>query len=78
MTDAIADYQTSISMNNLANGTCQLITSATGLGASTNPPPCMFTVRLRLGNLLKVTGPLSAIELYREVLTIEMCIRDRS
>ena len=71
MTDAIADYQTSISMNNLANGTCQLITSATGLGASTNPPPCMFTVRLRLGNLLKVTGPLSAIELYREVLTID-------
>ena len=49
MTDAIADYQTSISMNNLANGTCQLITSATGPGAGTeNPPPCMFTVRLRL------------------------------
>jgi tetratricopeptide (TPR) repeat protein len=70
-TDAIADYQKSISMNNLANGTCQLITTATGLGANTNPPPCMFTVRLRLGNLMKEVDPPSAVELFQEVLTID-------
>jgi tetratricopeptide (TPR) repeat protein len=70
-TDAIADYQRSISMNNLGNGTCQLITTANGLGASTNPPPCMFTVRLRLGHLLMATDPSSAIELFQEVLAID-------
>lgn len=70
-TAAIADYQRSISLNNLANGTCQLITTAAGLGASTNPPPCMFTVRLRLGNLLIPTDPPSAIGLFQEVLTID-------
>jgi tetratricopeptide (TPR) repeat protein len=71
LTDAIADYQKSISMNDLTNGTCQLITTAKGLGANTNPPPCMFTVRLRLGNLLKETDPPTAIELFQEVLDID-------
>ncbi len=69
--DAMADYEQSISMNNLANGTCQIITTATGLGTTTNPPPCMFTVRLRLGNLLISTNPAGAIELFQEVLNID-------
>jgi tetratricopeptide (TPR) repeat protein len=70
-TSAITDYQRSISMNNLSNGTCQIITTATGLGAATNPPPCMFTVRLRLGNLLIETDPAAAIDLFKEVLNID-------
>lgn len=71
ITDAIQDYQTSVGMNNLTNGTCQLITTATGLGTTTNPPPCMFTVRLRLGNLLISTNPQSAIQLFQQVLAID-------
>lgn len=68
-TDAIADYQQSIAMNNLGNNTCQLVTVApTG---PMNPPPCMFTVRLRLAGLLMTQQPASAIELYQEVLTID-------
>jgi tetratricopeptide (TPR) repeat protein len=68
-TDAITDYQQSISMNNLPNKTCQLVTTApTG---PNNPPPCIFTVRLRLAGLLRVTQPLQAVELYQEVLTID-------
>jgi tetratricopeptide (TPR) repeat protein len=69
---AIEDYRKSISMNNLDNGTCQLVTSAApGFGQNTNPPPCMFTVRLRLANLLKSTKPDEAIGLFREVLEID-------
>jgi tetratricopeptide (TPR) repeat protein len=68
-TDAITDYQQSISMNNLANKTCQLVTTApTG---PINPPPCIFTVRLRLAGLLRATQPLQAIQLYQEVMTID-------
>ncbi len=68
-TDAIADYQQSVSMNNLANKTCQLVTVApTG---PMNPPPCIFTVRLRLAGLLSATQPQQAIELYQEVLAID-------
>ncbi len=71
-TSAIADYQKSISLNSLQNGTCQLITSApTGFGQTTNPPPCMFTVRLRLGNLLEDSDPQTAIGLFQEVLKID-------
>jgi tetratricopeptide (TPR) repeat protein len=71
-TQAIADYQQSIALNNLQNGTCQLITSAaTGFGQNTNPPPCMFTVRLRLANLLQDSDPQTAIGLFREVLKID-------
>jgi tetratricopeptide (TPR) repeat protein len=70
--DAINDYNTAISMNNLTNGTCQLITSSvTGFGQSVNPPPCMFTVRLRLGNLLKASNPQQAISLFNQVLQID-------
>lgn len=70
-TNAMADYEKSIGMNNLTNGTCQLITTATGLGKTTNPPPCMFTVRLRLGNLLISSNPQSAIQLFQDVLNID-------
>jgi hypothetical protein len=69
---AINDYNTAISMNNLTNGTCQLITSSTtGFGQSVNPPPCMFTVRLRLGNLLRESAPQAAIDLFNQVLQID-------
>jgi tetratricopeptide (TPR) repeat protein len=68
-TSAIADYQQSISMNNLPNKTCQLVTVApTG---PINPPPCIFTVRLRLAGLLRSTQPLQAVELYQEALAID-------
>jgi tetratricopeptide (TPR) repeat protein len=68
-TDAIADYQQSIAMNNLGNNTCQVVTKApTG---PMNPPPCMFTVRLRLAGLLMAQQPAAAIELYQEVLAID-------
>jgi len=68
-TAAIADYQQSIAMNNLGNNTCQLVkTAPTG---PMNPPPCMFTVRLRLAGLLMTQQPAAAIELYQEVLAID-------
>jgi tetratricopeptide (TPR) repeat protein len=69
---AIADYQQSVSMNSLRNGTCQLITSTpAGFGQKVDPPPCMFTVRLRLANLLEDTDPQTAIGLFQEVLKID-------
>jgi len=69
---ALADYRKAISMNSLAEGSCQIITSApVGFGQNTNPPPCMFTVRLRLGNLLKHDSPQDAIALFQEVLKID-------
>jgi len=68
-TDAIADYKQSIAMNNLGNNTCQLLKAAPA--GPVNPPPCMFTARLRLAGLLMNTQPQSAIELYEEVLTID-------
>ena len=69
---ALADYRQSISLNSLENGTCQLITSAApGFGQKVDPPPCMFTVRLRLGNLLQDEDPQAAIELFQEVLRID-------
>jgi tetratricopeptide (TPR) repeat protein len=69
-TDAIADYEQSITMSNLTNKTCQLVTVAPTTG-TLNPPPCIFTVRLRLAGLLAATQPLQAIALYQEVLTID-------
>ncbi len=71
---AIADYRQSISLNNLANETCQLITSVPtdpNEFANLNPPPCMFTVRLRLAYLIHKESPLESIALYREVLDID-------
>ena len=67
---AIADYQKSISMNNLGNNTCQLVTTAPKTG-NVNPPPCIFTVRLRLAGLLRNSDPQQAIGLYQQVLNID-------
>jgi tetratricopeptide (TPR) repeat protein len=66
------DYRRAIEMNNLENGTCQNITvvPASGFGNLT-PPPCMFTVRSRLGYLLLHDHPEEAIKLFQEVLEID-------
>jgi len=78
--DALNDYQTALSLNNLQKGTCQLVTAATllpapaaadTLPATLNPPPCMFTIRQRLAYLVRQTNPAQAIELYGEVLQID-------
>ena len=71
---AIADYRKALAQNSLGNNTCQLITAdkvKAGFGQNTNPPPCMFTPRLRLATLLEKTDPQSAIGLFQEVLTID-------
>jgi len=69
---AIDDYRKAVSMNSLANGSCQLVTAApVGFGQTIDPPPCMFTARLRLGNLWKRSNPAEAIALFQEVLTID-------
>ena len=70
---AISDYRRSLVLNDLNNGSCQLITSATVVsqGGNLTPPPCMFTVRLRLGNLLRASDPQTAISLFKEVLLID-------
>jgi len=69
---AIADYSQALSMNSLVNGSCQLITSTNaGFGQNTNPPPCMFTPRLRLANLIRQDQPQNAIGLFQEVLQID-------
>jgi tetratricopeptide (TPR) repeat protein len=72
---AIQDYQTSLSMNSLANGTCQIVTAATlvngALPTRLSPAPCMFTVRMRLAYLLRESEPDVAISLFKEVLSID-------
>src|SRR6266704_2195452 len=68
--DAINDYKTSLSMNSLDSGTCQIVTLAT-VPAQLTPAPCMFTVRLRLGYLLEESDPGMAIRLFQEVLRID-------
>jgi tetratricopeptide (TPR) repeat protein len=68
---AIADYQQSIAMNNLAAKTCQLVTTALPSSGQLDPPPCMFTVRLRLAGLLRESDPTQAISLYQEALNID-------
>lgn len=84
--DAIADYQTSLAMNSLqaVPATCTVINASnltmlgfTGSGSTLaaptqiTPAPCMFTIRLRLGYLLRNTNPSQAIELFGEVLQID-------
>lgn len=73
--DAMADYQTSLSMNSLQNNTCQIVTAAMVVNNTVpnqlTPMPCMFTVRLRLGHLLEQTNPSMAIQLFQEVLRID-------
>ena len=71
---AIADYQKSISLNTLDNGSCQLVTSIPANAndfANLIPAPCMFTVRLRLANLLRETDPAQSVALYKQVLNID-------
>jgi tetratricopeptide (TPR) repeat protein len=70
---AIADYQQSISLNSLSNGTCQIVTSAmpAAAGGQLTPAPCMFSVRLRLAGLLAPTQPQQAIALYNQVVAID-------
>jgi tetratricopeptide (TPR) repeat protein len=70
-TAAIADYQKAISLNNLANGTCQIFKTAIPVSPNVNPPGCMFTPRLRLAHLIGDTQPDVAIELFEEVLQID-------
>lgn len=68
---AIQDYQQSISMNSLTNGTCQIVTGPIPTSGVLNPAPCMFTVRLRLAGLLQQSNPQQALALYQEVLKID-------
>ena len=68
---AIADYQKSISLNSLANGTCQIVSAPLPSNGQLDPPPCMFTVRLRLAGLVREQDPNQAISLYSEVLQID-------
>ena len=70
-TDAMSDYQTAISMNSLSNNTCQIFTTVPPVSPNVNPPPCMFTPRLRLANLLMQTNPSQAIALFQQVLQID-------
>ena len=68
---AFLDYRQSISLNSLGNGTCQIVTTSIPTSGNLNPPPCMFTVRLRLAGLLRQSAPQEAISLYQEVITID-------
>jgi tetratricopeptide (TPR) repeat protein len=68
---AILDYQQSIAMNGLGNGTCQIVTAPVPTSGVLTPAPCMFTVRLRLAGLLQQGSPKQAISLYQEVTMID-------
>jgi tetratricopeptide (TPR) repeat protein len=68
--NAIADYQKALTNNSLSNNTCQIVTVAVPPGNLT-PPPCMFTVRLRLGVLLMHSDPTQALSLFQDVLKID-------
>ena len=77
--DAINDYQTALSMNSLQSKTCKVVTMADlvmingklTVPAQITPAPCMFTLRLRLGFLMRATSPSTAIGLFQEVLQID-------
>jgi tetratricopeptide (TPR) repeat protein len=72
ITGAMADYRESLSLNSLGKGSCQIVTSVPAQDfGKLDPPPCMFTVRLRLGYLLMRDTPEEAITLFREVLRID-------
>jgi len=69
---AIADYRESIGLNSLSKGSCQLVTAAPAQDfGKLDPPPCLFTVRLRLGYLLMRSSPEESVALFREVLRID-------
>ncbi len=77
--DATNDYQTALAMNSLQNQTCQIVSAATlvvingtlTVPTQLTPAPCMFTLRMRLGYLLRNTNPSTAIQLFQEVLQID-------
>ena len=68
---AIQDYKQSIALNNLGNGTCQIVAGPVPTSGVLTPAPCMFTVRLRLAGLLRNSSPQDAIALYQEVTKID-------
>jgi len=68
---AIADYRRSVELNDPGNGTCQIVESVGEDFATLDPPPCMFTVRLRLGYLLLHDDPEESIRLFEQVLEID-------
>jgi tetratricopeptide (TPR) repeat protein len=69
---AMADYRESLARNSIAEGSCQFVTSVPAQDfGKLDPPPCMFTVRLRLGYLLLRDAPDEAVSLFREVLQID-------
>jgi len=69
---AIEDYRESVRLNNLGKGSCQIVKSApTPDFGKLDPPPCMFTVRLRLGYLMMHEDPAEAVSLFREVQQID-------
>lgn len=68
---AILDYQQSIALNGLTNGTCQIVTGPIPTSGVLSPMPCMFTVRLRLAGLLQKSSPQQALALYQEVAKID-------
>lgn len=71
-TGAMADYRESLALNSLGKGSCQIVKSVPAQDfGKLDPPPCMFTVRLRLGYLLMHDSPEQAIALFREVLQID-------
>jgi tetratricopeptide (TPR) repeat protein len=68
---AIADYQQSVALNNTGNASCQIVTAPLPTSGTLSPPPCMFTMRLRLAGLLRESAPQDAIALYQDVLKID-------
>jgi tetratricopeptide (TPR) repeat protein len=69
---AMADYRESLARNSLSEGSCQIVTAVPAQDfGKLDPPPCMFTVRLRLGYLLLRDTPDAAISLFQEVLQID-------
>jgi hypothetical protein len=70
-TSAMADYQKALSLNSLSSGTCQIFKTTPPVSPTVDPPPCMFTPRLRLAHLLIDDQPDVAIGLYQEVLQID-------
>ena len=69
---AMADYRESLALNSLSDGSCQLVTSVPAQDfGKLDPPPCMFTVRLRLGYLLMRDTPEEAVTLFQEVRQID-------
>lgn len=68
---AIQDYRRALELNDMENGTCQIVTAVRENFNTLDPPPCIFTLRLRLGYLLIHDEPEESVRLFREVLEID-------